>query len=62
MSNISTPTGTIHYGGPCRDDYPNMVTLDQGGGNTVLTLQRPAMRAFVAAQLLYAKQIGRAHV
>lgn len=52
---MQTPTGPIRYGGPCRDDYPNMETYDQGGGNTVLTLQRPAMRAFMDAQQRYAK-------
>lgn len=52
---IQTPTGPIRYGGPCRDDYPNFETYAQGGGNTVLTLQRPAMRAFKDAQATYAK-------
>lgn len=53
-----TPYGRIWYGGPCRDDYPNLVTYDQGGGHTVLTLQRPAMRAFWAAQVRLAKRLG----
>ena len=53
MSDYKTRYGVIHYGGPCRDDYPNMVTYDQGGGNTVVTLQRPAMKALWAAEERY---------
>lgn len=53
---IQTPTGGIRYGGPCRDDYPNMVTYDQGGGNTILTLQHPAMTAFKRAEARYGKR------
>lgn len=54
-----TPYGVIHYGPlACRDDYPNLVTYDQGGGSTILTLQRAAMRAFWAAEVRYAKRIG----
>lgn len=53
-----TPYGRIWYGGPCEDHYRNMVTYDQGHGNTVLTLQRPAMRAFWAAQVRLAKRLG----
>jgi hypothetical protein len=48
--DIHTPNGVIHYGGACRDDYPNMVVYDQGGGNTVIELQAPAMRAFKDAE------------
>ena len=58
---IRTPYGYIYYGGPCRDNYRNFVTLDQfpkNDGNVVLTLQGPAMRAFKAAQVRYAKQTG----
>ena len=58
---IRTPYGFIYYGGPCRDNYRNFVTLDQfpkNDGNVVLTLQGPAMRAFKAAQVRYAKQTG----
>jgi hypothetical protein len=57
-----TPYGTIHYGPEaCKDDYPNLVRLDQfpkADGNVILVLQRPAMRAFIAAQVRYAKQTG----
>lgn len=58
-SHRDTPYGRVHYGGPCRDDYPNMRTYDQGGGHTVLTLQGPAMRAFKAAEARYGKRTGR---
>lgn len=58
MTDTKTPYGTIHWGGDCRDDYPNFVTYDTGGGNTVITLQRPAMRALWAAQVRYAKRVG----
>ena len=58
---IKTPEGIIHYGGPCRDDYPNMVTVDmlpEEGGNLLITLQRPAMKALLAAQVRFAKRSG----
>lgn len=56
----NTPYGQIRYGGACRDDYPNMVTYDASprGSGLVLTLQRPAMRALLAAQVRYAKRSG----
>jgi hypothetical protein len=56
--NIRTPYGTIHYGPECKDDYGNMVTYDSGGGHTILTLQRPAMKSLWAAQVRYAKRSG----
>lgn len=59
-SRRKTPYGYIRYGGPCRDDYRNMVTYDatpQGSG-LVLTLQRPAMQALLAARVRYAKRSG----
>ncbi len=55
---IATPYGFIRYGGPCRDDYRSLVVYDQGGGNTVLELQRPAMMAFQAAEVRYARRSG----
>lgn len=58
---IKTPNGIIHYGGPCRDDYPNMERVDmlpEQGGNLILVLQRPVMRALLAAQVRYAKKSG----
>ena len=58
---IKTPLGFIYYGGPCRDNYRNFRTLDQfpeKDGNVILVLQGPAMRAFKAAQVRYAKQTG----
>ena len=54
-----TPYGVIHYRPEaCTDTYPNFLTYDQGGGNTVLVLQAAAMRAFWAAQVRYAKACG----
>jgi len=58
VTDTKTPYGVIHYGGECRDDYPNFVTYDQGGGHTILTLQRPAMRAFWAAEIRLATRLG----
>lgn len=55
--NIRTPNGTIHYGPTCRDDYPNFEVYDQGGSAVVLTLQKPAMTAFKAAEVRYAKKL-----
>lgn len=56
---IKTPNGIIRYGGPCCDTYPNMETYDQGGGHTILVLQRPAMKAFKAAEVRYGKRTKR---
>ncbi len=55
---IVTQYGFIRYGGLCRDDYRSLVVYDQGGGNTILELQRPAMEAFWAAEVRYAKRCG----
>lgn len=51
--SIKTPRGIVYYGGACRDHYPNFETYDQPGNHTVLTLQRPAMKAFRAAEERY---------
>lgn len=55
---IETPNGPIFYGGPCKDDYPNMEDFDGAGDHLILTLQRPAMKAFKAAQDRYGKRMG----
>lgn len=57
--DYKTAYGVIHYGPEqCRDDYPNFVVYDQGGSSVVLTLQRPAMEAFQAAEVRVAKRLG----
>lgn len=56
--NIKTDYGTIHYGPVCKDDYPNMVVYDQPGDHAILTLQRPAMKAFWAAEVRVALKLG----
>lgn len=53
MTDKRTPYGVIHYGGRCRDDYPNIVI--DADGSRVVKLQRPAMRSFHAAQDRYGK-------
>lgn len=59
-SRRRTPYGYVHYGNGCEDSYPNMVVYDASprGHGLVLTLQRPAMRALLAAQVRYAKRSG----
>lgn len=49
---IKTPYGTIYYGGACKDNYPNFERYSQGG-QAVFFLQRPAMKAFKAAEERY---------
>lgn len=56
---IRTPYGTIYYGGPCKDNYRNFETYDQPGNHTILTLQRPAMKAFKAAEARYQKKTNQ---
>jgi len=53
-----TEYGYIYYGGACRDDYPNFRTYDQGGGNTIVTLQKPALLALLEAQVKFARASG----
>jgi hypothetical protein len=53
-----TEYGYIYYGGVCRDDYPNFRTYDQGGGNTIVTLQKPALLALLEAQVKFARASG----
>lgn len=57
---IKTPYGVITYGGPCRDNQKNLVRYDAEpkGTGLILVLQGPAMRAFKAAQVRYAKRSG----
>lgn len=54
--SIKTPYGVIYYGGPCNDHYPNFERYDQGGGHDIFFLQRPAMKAFKAAEERYRKK------
>jgi hypothetical protein len=56
-SKRRTEHGLVYYGGSCRDDYRNMVTYNRDG-NFVLTLQRPAMEAFLDAQVRFARLSG----
>lgn len=53
---IKTPNGIIYYGGACRDNYRNFEKYDQGGGHTIFFLQRPAMKAFKAAEERYRRK------
>src|SRR5262245_39900032 len=57
---IKTPYGPIYYGGACRDNYRNFVRYDAEpkGSGLILVLQAPAMRAFKAAQVRFAKRSG----
>ena len=56
MTDKKTAYGTIHFGGPCKDDYGNIELYDQPKlGSNPIKLQRPAMRAFKAAE----ERIGR---
>jgi hypothetical protein len=57
--NVRTPTGIIHYGGSCVDNYPNVEIYDQPpAGGSPVKLQRPALRAFRKAEREYAKLSG----
>lgn len=51
MTDYHTRYGTIHYGGVCVDDYPNIIQYDQPQtGGIPIKLQAPAMRAFQEAE------------
>lgn len=58
MTDTKTPYGVIHYG-ECRDDWRNLRIYDQPPeGGSPVKLQGPALRAFKAAQVRYAKLSG----
>jgi hypothetical protein len=42
--------------GPCRDDYPNIVT-DHNAAGQLVTLQEPAMRAYHHAEFLNGRKL-----
>lgn len=58
MTDYKTKYGVVHYGGVCQDHYLNFETYNQAGPHTVFTLQRPAMKAFKAAEETLAKRKG----
>jgi hypothetical protein len=58
MTDYDTEHGTIHYGGPCKDDYPNIQLYQQRKADgPVVKLQGPAMRAFKAAEVRVGREI-----
>ena len=58
--DTKTPTGVIHYGGPCQDDYDNMQIYDQPPeGSSPIKLQEAALLAFRAAERAYGEATGR---
>lgn len=57
-SKRTTEYGFVYYGGACRDHYPNFRTYDQGGGHTIFTLQKPALIAYLDAQVKFARETG----
>jgi hypothetical protein len=60
VTDYKTPTGVIHYGGPCRDDYPNIRIYDQPPkGGSPVKLQAAALRAFQRAERDYGKATKR---
>lgn len=50
MATYRTRFGRIFAGGPCRDDYPNIVRYRQRDGWDPVVLQEPAMRSFKSAE------------
>jgi hypothetical protein len=59
MTDYKTPTGVLHYGGVCEDDYPNIRIYDQPPkGGSPVKLQASALRAFQNAEKDYARACG----
>jgi len=59
MMDTRTPYGIVHWGGACKDDYANIRLYDQPpAGGSPVKLQGPALRAFKAAEVRYAKRTG----
>lgn len=56
MTDTKTPYGVVHWGGSCKDDYPNIKLYDQPPpGGAPVKLQAPALRAFRAAERRYGR-------
>lgn len=59
MTDLKSPYGVIHFGGECKDNYANIRLYDQPPeGGSPVKLQSPALRAFKAAEVRYAKRSG----
>ena len=58
MTSTQTKYGIIFHGGPCKDDYDNIVLYDQGGSNIPVKLQRPAMKSFKEAEQAISRKFG----
>lgn len=56
---IRAQHGTIFYGGPCRDDYPNMEAHEHVAGQLLIVLQGPALEALKAAEVRYGVATNR---
>lgn len=59
MTTTPTPYGPIFHGGPCDDDYENIVLYDQGGDRAVIKMQRPAIKSFKEAEEAITRKFGR---
>ena len=56
MTTMKTAYGTIHYGGPCQDDYANIILYDQKDrGWAVIKLQAPAVRSLKDCEKRWAR-------
>jgi len=60
MTDYKTKYGTIHAGGPCKDDYANIETYEQANirrhNPPTVKLQAPAIRALKDAERAYARR------
>jgi hypothetical protein len=54
---VHTEFGDLYLGtGPCKDNYPNIITVQTAAGQ-MLTLQAPAARAFLQAERLNGRKL-----
>jgi hypothetical protein len=51
IQRIQTKYGPIFKAEQCKDDYENLVSYDQGGGKSIITLQGPAIKSLKDAEL-----------
>jgi hypothetical protein len=57
VSTKATAYGTIHYGGPCQDNYGNIILYDQKErGWPVLKMQSPAIRSLKECEEKWARR------
>lgn len=54
--HMDTDYGRIFFGGPCKDDYPNIRTFHDDRNGQVIVLQSPALKSFQECEVRYGER------